>query len=509
LATWVEVPLATAPRNATVDTGETALNYADRHWVGSPTDVDKPNEYYEGRVEIPLLMERNIPIVPEESRRVRRQFGSIRISNYDGALDSFLRSYAIDGRQIRVLFGPYGGAYSDFLLIADVLGEAWETTSDHVTVAIRDQSFSLDQPIQTNLYAGTGGAEGNAEIEGKPRPLLYGKCLNVTPIMVDPTCLIYQAHDGPIHAVDAVYDQGAELTFNADYADFTALEAASIPAGNFATAKAEGYIRLSSSPAGLITSDVRGDTNPDYTDTLDVIALRLLIERAGIPSRFIRSDTWAGVAAIAGEMGVYISPAQPFTTEIVMDELVTAVGGWWGTARDGRIRAGRLSEPEDRTASRYFDQFDIMALEQETSLIPRWRQRVGYQRNWTVQRGEDLAGIVTDERRQFLTEAFRVISTSDFSIKVRHQEASDPAPLISLYDNETDAQRLADYLHDLYGVDRRVFRMTVKRLGYLLDLNSFVHVTWPRYGLDNGKKLAVVGIREDADRDETVLRLWG
>lgn len=510
LWTLAEGPLATVPTGGGVTVGQVTLRYADRHWMGDPDAAQKANTFYEGRVTSPLVMERNMPLLPEQARRVQRQFGIIEIANGDGQLDSIVQSYAVDGRRVRVLFGPYMGSYSDFRPVADVLGTGWEGDDLSVRLGLRDRSYALDLPLQSELYAGTGGAEGTEELTGKPKPLLFGRCRNVTPTLVDPVNLIYQVHDGAIHALDEVFDRGAALTDSTDdVASYAALVAQSVSAGEFATAKAVGLFKLGATPDGLITADVRGDATPDYADTLDLIALRILDDRAGLDGRFINRPSFAGAATIGGEMGIYISSAEIPTTAQVLDALLASVVGWWGAARDGRVRAGRLTKPEDRTANLTLDQYDILALEPEEPPVPRWRQRVAYKRNWTEQRGEDLAASVTAARRQFLTEPLRAVSAVDTDVRVRHLQALDPDPLPTLFESSVTAQALAADQIALHAPDRRVFRVTLKKLGYLIDLGKIVHITWPRLGLQNGKKFTVIGIVEDGTYDTTTLRVWG
>jgi len=510
LWTLTEGPMAAVQGAAGSTAGQVILRYADRHWIGAPDDADHPNVFYEGRVIAPMLMDRAMPLLPEEERRVQRQFGAIEIANGDGQLDLIARSFAVDGRRVRVLFGPYMAAYSDFAVIADVLATGWRPTDLVVGLDLRDRGFSLDVPLQDALYAGTGDAEGTAEIQGKPKPLLYGRARNVTPTLVDPTNLIYQVHDGPIHAVDDVFDRGAALTDSGNnVTTYANLVSQAVSAGEFATARTIGMFKLGSSPDGVITADIRGDSDPDYQDGLDVISLRLLQDRAGLSSQFINTASFAGVAAIAGEVGIYISSDETPTTSQVLSVLMASVGGWWGAARGGKVRAGRLTSPEARTPSLTLDATSILSLESEEAPVPRWRQRVAYQRNWTEQRGEDLAGSVTAVRRQFLTEDVRAVTAVDADVKIRHLQALDPDPLPTLYEKSTDAQTLADHLLALHSPDRRIFRVTTKRLGFILDLNSFIRVEWPRHNLQNGKTFAVIGIREDARDDSTQLLLWG
>lgn len=535
-ATFGQIPLGSIPKGGGVDPGEITLRYADRHWVGEPAvaeaftfqdgsdftfqdgstfqlnstaSVTNPNIYYEGRVSVPLLMERRMPLLPEEARRVQRQFGAIEILNGDGELDTFVQALAIDGRQTRVLYGPYMSAYASFGVIASALGTSWEAADLKVRLNLRDQSYSLDLPVQSNLYAGTGGAEGTSEIEGKPKPLAYGIDRNVMPTLVDPTNLIYQIHDGAVSSVDDVYDRGAALTDSLDdVSTYAALVSLPVTSGEFATALAVGLFKLGSSPSGLVTCDVQGDATSTYSTALDVIARRILEDRAGLSPSLINTSAIAGAGASATTIGLYVSSEETPTTAEVMNALAASIGGWWGAGRDGKIGMGRLVDPATRTPSIYLDDVDILRLEPEPTPVPRWRQKTGYQRNWTIQT-QDIAGTVTDARRQFLAEDYRVVSDSDSSVKTRHKNATDPDFLATLLDTETEAQALATHLKVLFSPDRIIVRATVKRIGYLLDVNSYVRLTWPRLGLQNGRNMAVIGISDRADTDTIVLRLWG
>jgi len=512
LATLTEIPLSTVPKGGGTSVGQVTLRYADRHWTGDPTDSDHPNVFFEGRVNVPLDLTRAMPILPEEERRARRQFGELEIANGDGGLDAILQSYAVDGRRVRVLFGPYMGAYNEFRAILDVLGTGWEGESTRVRIGLRDRLYSLDTPLQETLYAGTGGVEGTDEIKGKPKPLNFGRTRNITPVLIDPANLVYHWHDGESFALDDVFDRGATLTDSGtDVASYAALVAEGVSPGEYATSLAVSMFKLGALPDGLVTCDTRGDADPSYIDTLDTIALRILKDRHGLSGMWIDTASFAGAASIAGEMGIYINPNETPTTAEVLTRLMGAVGAWWGSGRDGKVRAGRLGAPENRSPNIRLDQYDILALTPEATPVPRWRQRVGYKPNWTVQRGEDLATSVTASRRQFLTEPFSVVTASDAVTRVRHLQALDPPPLTGLYESESGADTLASYLRELHSPDRRIFRAVVKRIGYKLDLQKIAHVTWPRYGLQNGKRLVVVGIAERADgRGDTVeMRLWG
>jgi hypothetical protein len=462
------------------------------------------------------VISRAAPVMPEASPRIRREFGEVEISNGDGELDSVVQSYAIDGRNVVVKFGPYMGAYSDFSVIADVLGVGWQTDRDNVRIPVRDWTFILDQPLQTNLYAGSGGVEGGDDLEGKPKPLCFGRVRNITPPLVDSTNVIYQVHDGAVFAIDGVFESGADITLDTgvgtggDVADYASLVSASVTAGQYATCKAEGLFKLGSSPTGLITADVRGDVvGGVYVNGVDTVVRRLLFNRAGLSESRVNKTSFAQLASSAsGEMGWFIDHQSRPSAGDVVDAIVRGVAGFWGAGRDGRIRAGRLSVPEDVSPVYALDEISILDLRIDGQPIPRYRQRVAYKPNWTP--GQvNLAASVTASRRQFLTERDRSAVSIDTTVQVRHPEALDTEALLSPFENSSDAQTLSDELLSLHKRDRIVVRAHVARLSYLFDLGQPLSVTWGRHGLSSGRTMILVGVEEDARTGTADLLLWG
>lgn len=114
-----------------------------------------------------------------------------------------------------------------------------------------------DEPLLPT-YAGTGGLEGGADLQGQVKPLVIGACRFVPGVLLDPVNNVYQVSFGSIHAVTAAYDRVAKLTAAGDCADLAALIAAEIPEGSYATCLALGLVRLGAPPDGKISFDVSG-----------------------------------------------------------------------------------------------------------------------------------------------------------------------------------------------------------------------------------------------------------
>lgn len=152
---------------------------------------------------------------------------------------------------------------------------------------------------------------------------------------------------------------------------------------------------------------------------------------------------------------------------------------------------------------------EILEIETEATELPLWRQRVSYQRNWTVQNADSLAGAVPEDRRAFLTEETRVATARDPGIQERHLLARDPEPAAGLFDAQSAATAEAERLLALYGVRRDVYRVTVKTQPYRLELDDQVQLVYPRFGLEGGRVFRVIGLEEIAEVNRVTLELWG
>lgn len=487
--------------------------FSDRGFY-SQADDDPANTYFEGRAVVPLVVDRQVPIAPEQERRLSVQFGSIELRADDRRLDNLVALSAIDGRRVRVRVVENGASLAEAATIFDGTGVRWSLDAKLLRLDIRDNGYRLDVPLHQDIYGGTGGADGNAAVAGMVKPVCYGRCLNITPVPIDPTNRVLQFHDGAVEAVDAVYDRGAPLDFDSDYADYATLAGASISSGKYGTCLAQGMIKLGATPAGLVTADVRGGKNADgvYIDRTGAIGLHLIRVHGGLSAIWVQSAAFSSLDSIMPyEVGWYWP--QPITVAEALNQIMAGVFAFWGPRRDGRITVLRIAEPSATSRTQTLTPVELLSLERLEPPLgvfpPSWRRRVAYEWNWTVQRGEDLASGVTDERRQFLAEPFRIAANADVSVRVRHLLATDPPVLPSRFLDQTAAQNLADELQPLFGVQRDLYVGRVKFLGHMVDIGHTVRIVWPLYGLRAGKFFRVVGMREECDRREIELIFWG
>lgn len=234
-----------------------AVAYAASHpCITLPTD-NPPQTFFDGRLSTPLQFDRSILSGKFVAGQSVIGYGAIEMANPDGFYDDIAIRGSIDGRRVVVRVGAANFLgrppeirhladdvdYSKFGVIFDGTARGWELTETGLRLLVRDLGYKLEIPIQKNLYGGLGDLDGGANIAGVVKPILMGRCFNVTPVVVDSANLIYQVNDGPLREVIAVYDRGALLT----------------PITGYTVDLAKGTFKLLAAPAGLITCDAVGD----------------------------------------------------------------------------------------------------------------------------------------------------------------------------------------------------------------------------------------------------------
>ena len=432
--------------------------------------------------------------------------GKVILTNADGEYDFLIQRFAIDGRDITVKVGREGDAYDDFYTIFSGTASDWSVEEDVVEIDIVDNAYKLSVPVQDNTYGGTGGVDGTSDLVGKRKPLAYGYVYNISPPLVVPATLIYQVHDGAVEAISAVYDRGVSLTVGSNYATYALLSAAAVSAGAFATCRAEGLIKLGSSPSGTVTADVQGDNATAFSVTTADIVRKILTRSVLEDPDDLYLPAFVAVnAANSSEVGYYVGQDDTTTVADVIAYLMRGIGGWGGFRRSGKFEVGIFLTPTGALPAAHYDKNDIFEMRRDrlpnALSPPPYRFRVGWQRNFTVQ--NDLAGSVSATRKGFLSEAYRYAEATDDSIKTDHPFAQDREPTLSFFRDQADAQTEADRLLDLYRSTKALYRFKVGIQPFALDLGDVVNVTYPRWDLTVGRNLRIVEMTENA-QDNTI-----
>lgn len=482
---------------------EQRIFLSDMGFITEPAD-DPDNQYFSPSVDNPLQFEASILQGDDFGSQIP-SFGAITIKN--GSEFDTLETYYWKGRRIVVKAGSKDFSYADFATVFDGTCNDIEADDDQIILTISDNRQKLEQLLTPGAYAGTGGIEGGDDLAGKPKPLCYGQVFNIEPVLVDAVNLVYQIHDGSISAVDAVRDSGVVLTSGGNVADITA---AVVSAGQYKTQISGGYIKLGSTPAGRITADVHGDSTGGYISTAGAIAQRLVKTRLGARS-LSSSQIDAGAfnlldAALPAATGIYLTE-QTYASEAI-DALINPNAAYWTFTRRGLLTAGAIDEPGTEDLILTEDDIDDPGIRIAAVMPPAWRISVGYAPVGVVQKEDELAAATTDDDRAFVGQEHRFVVNEDRAVRTIN-EFSLERQFLTRLSLKSDAEDLLERLVRIFGQRRRVYRVPLLRAMFRGYLGDTVKLSYPRYGLNDGVKLLVVGVSEDAETGGTVLELWG
>jgi hypothetical protein len=440
------------------------------------------------------------------------EIGEISVANADGGFDGWL-DYSFDGRPAVIRVGD-GGVYpGSFYTLLTATVESIEISWKQVVVRLRDKQWKFDRPLVTNRYGGTnvlpGGIDGTAaDIRGQAKPRVYGKVLNVAPVCVNTSKLIYQVSERPLASIDGVYDGASAVPFNAVYANSAALLAATTPAGKYDSCPSEGLIKFSTAPTYGFTVDATASGAKTAAAVLNQIAVDV-----GVPSAEISSDDISTLAADnPAVVGIFINDADTTATS-AMDEVAASVSAWYGFDKDGVLRMGRLSDPSGDPVVILQD-FDVGDTIERRPLrdngVPCYRVTVNHSKNYTVQTS-GIAGAVTAARRAVVALPSLSEKAEDASVQTQWLMAKENT-FLTLLTASADAAAEASRLLALYKAPRSLYEVPVDisvlvRNG--LKLMDVVGMTLGRFGMDTGKNFRLLGVRLELSRALVTLTLWG
>ena len=200
----------------------------------------------------------------------------------------------------------YAWAGAPVTIYAEEPGTAWPWTARFVgkvanfgrkrqviTLGAKVDLEPFQKDVLTSVYGGGGGAEGGSDIKNRVKPLVIGWAMNVEPVLVDANNSVYQfSAYGAIEAVTTLYERGSDFGASVgDYADYTALVAATIPPGRWGTCLATGMVRLGAPAYGVITGDIKGHKVGSTTPRLTGAIINALATVSGVSSGSIEAST--------------------------------------------------------------------------------------------------------------------------------------------------------------------------------------------------------------------------
>lgn len=304
----------------------------------------------------PLLVEafaldREIALEPTQTAAAWG-WGAVKISNAESQFDSIAATWNADGRPIKVLRGTkmwddkrgiwVDPSYNSLVPTFVGVSTPWFLDADTLTIPIRDATYWIERPVQSDQYLGAGLYSGTPTITGKPKPMARGGTTqypirNISPVLVDPVALIYQYNNGPGTVVNLY--EGAALVITRS-SDTTNLYAGSTLAGQYRTDNSRGLFQLGSSAVRTITCDVTGAFPvTGIVTSIANIAYYLLTEDMSLPAENVDQASFSSANFFYPYIGgVYFGPDDSPDGVTAMTRVLGSFGAKLIPDRTGRLR---------------------------------------------------------------------------------------------------------------------------------------------------------------------------
>lgn len=269
-----------------------------------------------------------------------------------------------------------------------------------LTAAVDERKFARN--VLTASYFGTGGIEGGDSLKGKVKPLVLGWATNVEPVLIDAVNNVYQFSGyGPIEGVTTLYERGSAFPASTgDYASYSALVAATIPNGGWATSLAYGLIRLGAPQYGVITGDVKGHKVGASTPRLPGAVISALATIAGVSTGDLNTTSLTAFdTGVPYPINLFIDGQVEFAD--MAREIALSCNWVAGISLKGKFFAAPVSLSPSAAITLNAQgaaKPQVLDTNEKSVSLPYWKTVMGAARVWRVHSADEIASslIVAD-----------------------------------------------------------------------------------------------------------------
>lgn len=439
--------------------------------------------YRSAPTDTPALMPYpdSILTLPEFDRDMAEVFvGTSRLSVgeltlfLDDELMQLINTAVFGGQQVRLYCGDASWALAEFgqILVGQI--EQLDAVSyDTAKLTFKDRAAIFERLIQQSTIT----AGPNA---GKPVPLCYGECFNVSPVLLNPVTKQYQVHSGPVSAITAVRENGQPIPFTANLAN--------------------GTFTLQNNAQGRVTADVLGAVVAgSYLTTADQLLQHIIVNMMGLAAPI-------GTALPTYTLGLYIDKDRSVAS--VLDEIAASVGAAWFFNRLNQVVKSHFNGALTPTDTLTPDDIEDDTLLPVRRITPAQSITVGYKRNWTPQ-ADGLAGVIREQNPELATlyeKAESLVVAENGGIAAQYPDAAD-INVSTLIATAAAAQTEANRRLALASIPRTVFELSAFAAPFAMQLGQSISINYPQYF--TAGQSAVITRLTDLPGDNSVrLEVW-
>ena len=405
-------------------------------------------------------------------------FGDIELDNTNGVRDELL-TYIWANKAIKIYIGDAGWSKLDFYQIfSGYVNDVESRNRNSINLILVDKLQQLNVAVTDVLMGGTAASKDQL------KPLCFGECFNVTPVIQNNSTLTYQVHNGPIESIIEVRDSGLKVNI-----DETTLQ----------TDLNNGVFKLRASPVGVVTASVQGGRYGSPTATYSskvATVIETLLRYYGKTVTANDINTTSFSDNNTQDVGVYLTERENLLD--ICQKLANSCGLSLTTGLDGKFKLVKLKV--DETTG---EQYSVSSTDMEERSLSISQKvpvtggiKLGYCKNWTVQNSGLAAAIVPDASTIFGRDYY-TISVKDTDVLTRYNQTAEQPLQETLLITTTNATTEANRLLTIYKTPRFIYTATYYAHLLVCELGDLVKLTHPRFDLTNGKIGTAVSIERD------------
>ncbi len=440
-------------------------------------------------------------------------FGSIQIDTSSRMYDDVIFAYAWIGAETTVYTAPF----EDYVIRADSTKYFTNYKGNCSGIEI-----SSDSRIKIDISPESANANGDImplvieDGEERRFPVCYGRIWNFSAPILDDLKRIYQPSVYDAVSIDDVFIAAVAQTFDGDYINRAALEAASIATGRYATCINEGLFRLGSDPqGGAVTCDMVGRAGSFIDEPLRAGAIiREISQFSVVPGTNETLISWDLNDNSAAELDRVAQQELGFVTTNatnaldICSKLAQSVGAvfWWNNISEMWLK--QIGPPDDSSAYEGVidERFDVIGdISVQRWQTPVYRYSVLCKENLTVQNGDGLPAVI-DRELEFINKQWTEkieVSTAAKNLYADARQIVQESSLAQDVGGRAIASRLLQITsRQRYSVNLRVYN----RAGSfaLTDIwRVYSAKYWPQ-----GKNMMIIAVSDNLLSETSDLTLW-
>lgn len=294
-----------------LENGAIQTAYFSNNGYTTKPDDSEPNRYYLGVLsgEVFITYGFSEPLT----------VGNLKLNNAGGELDSFMTARIVQMQSVQIFEGLYSLPRSSFACVFSGLAKSIRFTDDSAEIVLTDNKEFLNRDLQLDFYG-----EETPELEGKPYPLLFGECFNVTPVLVAPDN--YEFHVGNQTGTLKIKmrDNGAEYTAPIEFEPRT---------GSFVTGE---------TPHGTFTGDFKGSDDAELGFSVQLTRVfKDIVQFADLGLAQFDEPSFQKISNRHDpRVGVYLT--EKINAVQLLDDLLKNIRATWFFNEEGKIELAQL-----------------------------------------------------------------------------------------------------------------------------------------------------------------------